>query len=152
MKTHVYIAGRSEDQVTVRSLREKLRAHGISSTARWLDPDGIVDNKKAGAVQCLMDIGRASVFLIVNLSKIHRSGTGGRHVETGIALMLGKPIVILGARENVFHHLDSVRCVEPTPQTAITDLVAVITEAAENPPSPGDPEHQLRTLSGGVSS
>lgn len=31
--------------------------------------------------------------------------SGGRHVETGFALALGKPVIVVGAPENVFHRL-----------------------------------------------
>lgn len=35
-------------------------------------------------------------------------GRGGRHVEFGIALMAGKPCIVVGYRENVFHWLPHV--------------------------------------------
>jgi hypothetical protein len=38
----------------------------------------------------------------------HRKTTGGHHVETGIALAMGMPVALLGERENVFHHHDTI--------------------------------------------
>jgi nucleoside 2-deoxyribosyltransferase len=34
---------------------------------------------------------------------------GGRHVEFGYALAKGKRVVVIGERENVFHHHPSVK-------------------------------------------
>ena len=38
-----------------------------------------------------------------------RSGRGGRHVEFGLAIAWGKPVYLVGERENVFHWLPQVR-------------------------------------------
>lgn len=35
--------------------------------------------------------------------------TGGRHVELGMALSLGKMVLLVGPRENVFHYLPEVQ-------------------------------------------
>jgi len=126
----VYLAGRTEDLAAVRTLRDRLKELGVRCTSRWLEPGGIVENPRAGALRCLMDIASADVVVLVNLKRVHRSGTGGRHVETGIALASGKPIVVLGERENVFHHMPRVHCVPGAPQGTLQDLVAAIQAAA----------------------
>ena len=36
------------------------------------------------------------------------STRGGRHAEFGIALALGKRVIVIGPRENVFHALPAV--------------------------------------------
>lgn len=127
MKTAVYIAGRSEDQAAAKTLRERLAQHGIACTSTWLN--GFISDFRKAALICLTDIARADAVVIVNDEKVHRTGTGGRHVETGIAIATGKPVVVIGARENVFHHLDSVRCVPPARQGgSMTDVVAAIQE------------------------
>lgn len=36
------------------------------------------------------------------------SGRGGRHVEFGLALGLGKRVIVIGHQENLFHHLPQV--------------------------------------------
>ena len=41
---------------------------------------------------------------------------GGRHVEFGIALALGKRIVVVGERENIFHHLPGITTVDSIEQ------------------------------------
>jgi hypothetical protein len=120
----VYLAGRSEDLTVIRTLRTRLGDVGIACSSRWLEEGGIVANQRVGAVQCLMDIARAQAVVLFNIAKIHRTGTGGRHVETGIAIATGKPVVVYGDRENVFHYLPTVRCV-PRGAT-LSDLVAEI--------------------------
>ena len=127
MNLAVYIAGRSEDQAIAKTLRDRLAKHGISCTSSWLN--GFIDDHKRAATICLIDIARADAVVIVNDEKVHRTGTGGRHTEVGIAIGTGKPVVVIGARENVFHHLDLVRCVPPPRHGgSMTDVVAAISE------------------------
>jgi len=129
MKTAVYIAGRTEDQAVAVTLRERLARHGIACTSTWLGPNGIIPDLKKAALICLQDIARADAVVIVNPEKVHRTGTGGRHTEVGIAIGTGKPVVVIGKRENVFHHLDLVRCVPPTSEGgSMTEVVAAIRE------------------------
>ena len=49
--------------------------------------------------------------MIVSFTEAPRSNNsrGGRHVEFGMALALGKKMVVVGPRENVFHTLPAVR-------------------------------------------
>jgi nucleoside 2-deoxyribosyltransferase len=135
---HVYLAGRSEDVDAVRTLRERLGAVGIACTSSWLTK--FDESERVGALRCLMDIARADALVLVNLSRVHRSGTGGRHVETGVALTLGKPVVVLGSRENVFHHLGAVWCVDP--RDGLASLEAAIREAVATTPSSDTTEHR----------
>lgn len=128
-KLHVYLAGRSEDQAVVRTLRDRLAKHGIGCTSTWLTENGIIPDFKKAALICLMDIARADAVVLFNDEKLHRTGTGGRHTEVGIAIATGKPVVVLGKQENVFHHLDLVRCVPPAREGgSMTDVVAAIRE------------------------
>jgi hypothetical protein len=39
-------------------------------------------------------------------------GRGGRHVEYGIGLALGKRLIVVGYRENVFHYLPEIEFFE----------------------------------------
>jgi hypothetical protein len=137
----VYLAGRSEDVDAVRTLRERLAAVGIGCTAGWLVK--FDESERIGALRCLVDIARADALVLVNLSQVHRSGTGGRHVETGIALTLGKPVIVLGDRENVFHHLGAVRCVPVS--AGIGGLEAEIRAAVASVPTQHSTDH-LRAL------
>lgn len=127
MKVAVYIAGRSEDQAVAQTLRERLATRGIGCTSTWLN--GFIADPRKAALICLTDIARADAVVLVNDEKVHRTGTGGRHTEVGIAIGTGKPVVLVGKQENVFHHLALVRCV-PSARAggSMTDVVAAIRE------------------------
>jgi hypothetical protein len=43
-------------------------------------------------------------------------GNGGRHVELGMALALGKQVIVVGRREHIFHRLPEVTVVESWPE------------------------------------
>jgi hypothetical protein len=47
---------------------------------------------------------------------------GGRHVEFGIALALGKRIIIVGKRENIFHFLPQVNFIEHVEDIRVDQL------------------------------
>jgi len=61
---------------------------------------------------------RADVLVLFN-TQLRGSETSGKAVETGIALAHIKPIILIGERTNVFHHMPNVY------------KVATITEALE---------------------
>lgn len=109
MHPRVYLAGRSEDAEILRGLRTDLRDLGVDCTSRWLD--GFSDDARAGALNDLDDIAAADVFVLYNPPSVHRSGTGGRHFETGYAWMIRRPILLIGAPENIFHALPAVSTV-----------------------------------------
>lgn len=52
--------------------------------------------------------------LVINFTEPPRSkaNRGGRHVEYGIALARGIPVIVVGYRENIFHWLPDVQFVE----------------------------------------
>jgi nucleoside 2-deoxyribosyltransferase len=112
-KLKVYLASRWEDRdeiITYRDFLEK-NAH-IKSTARWLTPthprlrNKVAKDTKTGAIVQLRDyddILEADAVIVFSPLKAHGNGTGGRHVECGIAIGTNKPIFVVGVRENVFH-------------------------------------------------
>lgn len=107
----VYLAACFEQQEEVRSKAVDLQSMGIECTSRWrfeVDPPGgsTEEFKNRCASYDLEDIRRADVFLLLTNKTSTR---GGKHVETGYALALGKPIVLCGGRrENVFHSLTGI--------------------------------------------
>src|SRR5688572_5999583 len=99
----VYIAARSQDQLLAKLCRQQLAPYGIESTARWID-QSLGSETYLEAEQCHEDVRAADALIVIKPPSAHRETTGGHHVETGIALERGMPVVLLGARENVFHH------------------------------------------------
>lgn len=120
----LYLSAQFEDAPVLRDARARLAALGYTVTSRWLDAGtavpataqtsdaGAGERLAAIAVQDLDDIRAADVVVVYNPAEACAIGRGGRHVETGFALALDKPIVIVGARGNVFHWLPSVAIVK----------------------------------------
>ena len=108
----VYIAAPFElrkEAIRVKWWLIKKRKYVVTSS--WLREDCIgVDDEHARLD--LSDVARADILLALNPIEFANKGTGGRHVELGYALALGKQIVLVGVRTNVFHHLDCVRVIE----------------------------------------
>ena len=61
------------------------------------------------ASEDLEDIRRADVVICFTEEPRSNNSRGGRHVEFGYALGLGKTIVIVGPRENVFYCIRNER-------------------------------------------
>jgi len=122
----VYIAARGEDQHMAKELRDDLNLAGIDCTARWIDLP-LTNESHDEAEMDILDVRRADVLVLLKPAASHRKTTGGHHVETGIALAMGMPVALLGERENVFHHHDTIT-VLPFPKwdTDITELAMII--------------------------
>lgn len=111
----VYVAARWEDKAEAAAVANALASEGHEIVSSWLEePD---DNKTAldaagkamVAQRDLREIAGCQVIVILSYPHMHRDTTGGKHVELGAALVLGKAIVLVGARENIFHYHPSVR-------------------------------------------
>lgn len=125
----IYLASRYARIDEMRQYRERLAAHGMEVTSRWLNGEHQIahDGKPLGADRERLvesqdedDIRLKAYFAQEDLSDIANSdvllafteepgvigrGRGGRHVEFGMALTYGLPIIVIGPRENVFYCL-----------------------------------------------
>ncbi len=106
----IYIAAPYELRDAAISLKQILEVCGYEVTAKWLVD--IDQDDDATARKDLADVARADVLLLLNPEAYRRSGTGGRHCEFMYAWALGKEVVVLGVRSNIFHHLSNVRVIE----------------------------------------
>lgn len=109
----VYLASRFDNRDLLRACAEELEETGnIKVTSRWVmqddyevDNDALNDPENVRAHRIaeddLSDIRAAD--LLIYFSAPEQGVRGGRHVEFGFALGLGRPIVVVGALENVFH-------------------------------------------------
>jgi nucleoside 2-deoxyribosyltransferase len=116
-----YIAAPFEERETALELKANLEAMGVKITSTWLTPaDGNDKNMarlqnrfhdcRCRAVKDLRDIDAGDYFILIKPKKMHRvPTTGGHHVETGYAIAKGKPVIVYGDRENVFHYLPGVQ-------------------------------------------
>ena len=122
---NVYLAGPYAARPTLHAYAGELEAIGYKVTATWLQethdinegtvaaatalPDNEVD---AHARQDMRDIDAADLVVAFTAARAgvdaQQGGSGGRHVETGYALAKGKPVILVGQPENVFHRLATV--------------------------------------------
>jgi nucleoside 2-deoxyribosyltransferase len=106
-----YIA--SKDQAAAREFRSDLHKQGHEVISTWLDEESYgvkktPEQKAAIAVQDLEEVRVCDAL-------IHRSEPdgsyvpGGKHAECGGALILGKPVYLIGKREHIFHSHPNVK-------------------------------------------
>lgn len=106
----IYISAPYPTRDDAIKVMHHLESLGHEVTSRWLKaPDELSD---AYAREDLADVARADLLLALNGPEWANAGTGGRHVELGYALCMGKQVVLVGARTNIFHYLDCIRVIE----------------------------------------
>jgi nucleoside 2-deoxyribosyltransferase len=119
-KLSVYLASRHEDRDDIIRVRKALVKNGINVTSRWLLEGGVlktnvVENEREGSMHVLTndleDINIADAVVVFSPKKAFGNSTGGRHVEFGYSLAMGKKLILVGFRENVFHWHPDVTCV-----------------------------------------
>lgn len=111
----VYLASTYGSMMQMREIRDRLVEAGHEVTSQWIDGfEGMAkpgvestdeEIKINGAVMDVDDVRRSDVLVAFS----HARGTlhtgGGRHVEFGIALERGIPVILFGPRgEHVFHY------------------------------------------------
>lgn len=131
----VYLAARYSRREELCKYRKELQDLGYNVQARWLDGnhqlyngvpirkigENLVegeDNPEANQLRVkfaqddMQDCSAADI--IINFTEPPRNTTtrGGRHVEFGIGLALGKKLYVVGPRENIFHWLPVVEVFE----------------------------------------
>lgn len=131
----IYLASRYSRRLELCEYRSQLEHLGHTVTSRWLNGKHQIDDKGQpigesgeklveagdGSTSCA-DALRAhfvqedcadvrSAECVISFTEPPRSplGTrGGRHVEFGMAIALGKRIIVIGYQENLFHYLPTV--------------------------------------------
>lgn len=119
----VYFAARYSRREELKGYRAELEALGIEVTSRWLDtPQRDRSEYSDDDWRQLGQADQADVLaadaLICFTEAPGEGGNGGRHVELGMALALGRRVVIVGRREHIFHHLPEVEVVDGWPEAA----------------------------------
>lgn len=94
--------------------------------SRWLSSAG-TDDPGIAASRDLEDVRQADAMVAFTQGPRHpHQGRGGRHVEFGIALGLGIPVIRVGPVEHVFHELPGVHAADEWP-VACARLVSLAT-------------------------
>jgi nucleoside 2-deoxyribosyltransferase len=116
-KSAVYMAAQYPRREELKAYAAEARREGFEITARWLDETHSPNVKmtevperelKDIALQDRVDIERSDVMIFFAENQFAQPPRGGRHVEFGMALAMGKRIIVVGEPENVFHHLPGV--------------------------------------------
>jgi nucleoside 2-deoxyribosyltransferase len=118
----VYLAARFSRLPELVAYADDLAEQGIEVTSRWLrgghewvgtpDEEIPVENNARFAREDIEDLMAADVVVCFTESARSGPARGGRHVEFGYALAMGKPVITVGHRENVFYCLPEVMFVE----------------------------------------
>ena len=108
----VYLSARFQRREQLNAYRLSLVQHGIEVTSRWLTqpaPELTDDSWRELAAIDREDVERADALIL--FAESERDGGGGRHVEFGMALVLGKKIIVIGQVENLFQRAPEVKVV-----------------------------------------
>ncbi len=128
----VYLAARYSRRLELCQYRDVLAGYGIAVPARWLNGEHQLDNqgrpigetgelmfengsaaaehyRERFALDDYEDVLTAQTLIAFTETPRSSNSRGGRHVELGIALGAGKPVIIVGPRENIFCWLPGVR-------------------------------------------
>ncbi len=116
----VYVAAPWAHKAEARTFAEALKAAGHTVTYPWWehrDTQDVVELRQQ-AQEDQTGVLNAHVFVLLNLCL----STGGKEVESGIALTKGLRCFLVGKRSNVFHYL---------PQWTIVDSLDAVLYALD---------------------
>lgn len=138
-----YVA--AQNQEPARALRDLIVQAGHEVTSRWLEekdygsgaPKKSDQERREIALQDVEDVILADRLVLI-ANPPGENSPGGRHVETGIALYAGKPVCLIGRRENIFHWHPGVTKFEDVSQfiaslSSLPDLPATISTDSTKP-------------------
>ena len=117
----VYFAARYSRREELNGYRAELQDLGFEVTARWLSTEPRARSKYTDAdwrYLALLDQEDvlAADTLVCFAEPAEAGGNGGRHVELGMALALGRRVIVIGRREHIFHHLPEIEVVNSWPE------------------------------------
>ena len=119
MRAYLAAAYRRKDEIHGYALA--LRAIGVEVVSTWDQEDyaptvalGEVPGPVLAAIaeKDLRDLHAADTLIFFTEPQDVQPPRGGRHVEFGIALALGHRLIVVGERENIFHHLPQVEVIQ----------------------------------------
>lgn len=115
----IYLASRYSRFREMQDYRRDLEARGHIVTSRWINGGHQIDDAGLSAQakeservrfaeEDLADLLAAECVVSFTEPPRSTNSRGGRHVEFGVAVGLGKRTIVVGSRENVFHCLPGV--------------------------------------------
>lgn len=126
----IYLAARYRRHPEMQTIAREIAAAGHVVTSRWIWGDheylpGVTQERERTwyASEDRADLTVAdTVISFTEHPGVESRGRGGRHVEFGMALALGKRLIVIGPRENVFHCLPEVEYYESWPGVEVVNL------------------------------
>lgn len=115
----IYLAARFSRRHLAHALGVQLQQAGHEIVSRWTLPgeDHVIPKgsseqaadreRERFAKEDIEDV-NACDWMISLMENPRNDGRGGRHVEFGYGLAMGKKMTIIGPKETVFHHLPEV--------------------------------------------
>ena len=118
-KGRLYLAARFSRREELRGYARRLREVGYIVDCAWLSDQASGTNcldyerlseeqARCVAIQDCADIREADAVLLFTDGSASPYSRGGHHFEAGYAQGLGKPVVVVGPLENVFHRLSGL--------------------------------------------
>jgi nucleoside 2-deoxyribosyltransferase len=100
----LYLAARFTDRPQMETAANRLKSLGYEITARWVygGEDGLT--REHIAIMDIEDVDACDTLVSFTQPYGSVNKGGGRHVEFGYAMARRKRLVVIGERENVFHH------------------------------------------------
>jgi hypothetical protein len=114
----IYIASRYGRKEEMKVVAAKLNAAGHKVASFWIyeihptdvTMDQVNDAElRETAMADYIELGAADAMLFFAEDPLVVPPRGGRHVEFGIAIGMGKDIYVIGPKENIFHHFRNVK-------------------------------------------
>jgi len=111
-KNKVYVAAWYSERARAKAAARELERAGYVITSPWID--GGTDTAQGyelmkAAIEDLNGVVQADYLMLLALPFGTQYSGGGRWVEFGYALALGKRMVVIGSHETIFCHLPQVR-------------------------------------------
>ena len=119
----IYLAARYDRRAELQGYARELAAAGHLVQSRWLHPDhDLPQGSSLGtqppesfpmagqvfAMEDREDVSRSDALIAFTQSACLPTPRGGCHVEFGLAVAMGKRLIVVGPRQNIFHTLPEV--------------------------------------------
>jgi hypothetical protein len=111
----IYLSARYGRRSEMVKCAYELRDDGHRVTSQWINGEDETEgqrhtfaDQRQWALDDLYDINRSETLIAFTEPADSAFGRGGRHVEFGYAMARGLNLIVVGPRENVFHHHDDV--------------------------------------------
>lgn len=123
----IYLSSRFEHRHFMKRYAEGLHNLGHEITSTWIDGESYVETEDnwRHAEQDLHDVIVSEAFVTFNGIDAESPGTGGRHVELGVAISTGCHLLLVGEKENIFHYLNDIQVIpHPEVEAAVAETVS----------------------------